>query len=160
MDPRDGVERLLRNCKARLLRSKTHLVWLLPTGRRWVIPKSPSDSHAWRNNFQELRKVLGIRLGRKKRVNGGVRKLRSVLTPPKEKLAPARPRGELGPPVYRYRVPARVQLKRGPVHPSAASTRKGHSLGTELIAEANRVLKEKGEEGLSEFLRQVKSHEK
>lgn len=159
MDPREGVQQLLRNCKARLLRSKTHPVWLLPTGRRWVVPKSPSDSHAWRNNFQELRKILGIRLA-KRRSNGAREKRpRPVPTPPRPKKL-AQPRGNLGPPVYRYREPAHVKYGRGPIHPSSAGTKKGYSLGDKLVAEANRVLREQGEEGLTSFLRQVKSHEK
>lgn len=60
MDYRSEVQRLLEESGAVLLRSKKHQVWQLPNGKKFVRSQTPSDQHSDRNNFSDLRRVLGI----------------------------------------------------------------------------------------------------
>jgi predicted RNA binding protein YcfA (HicA-like mRNA interferase family) len=55
------VLNLLRNAGAMLAREKRHLIFRFPDGRIWVVPKTPSDAHAWRNNLSGLRRRLNLR---------------------------------------------------------------------------------------------------
>lgn len=50
--------RLLHENGARLLRSKRHRVFVLPDGKRIVVPASPSDKRAWKNALSRLKKIL------------------------------------------------------------------------------------------------------
>lgn len=60
MEARIEVMDLLRSVGASPIRDKNHIVWELPGGRRWVVPKTPSDLHAWKNNLSDLKRALGI----------------------------------------------------------------------------------------------------
>ena len=52
---------ILHNTGATLVRQKRHQIFRFPDGRIWVVPKTPSDTHAWRNNLSDLRRKLDLR---------------------------------------------------------------------------------------------------
>jgi hypothetical protein len=52
------ITQQLKQCGAVLLRQRTHEVWRLPNGRRFVRSVSPSDRYAFRNQERELSKLL------------------------------------------------------------------------------------------------------
>lgn len=150
MDAQRQVENILRH--ARLLRTKHHNVFLLANGRRWVTPKTPSDAWAWRNNLADLRRVLGLRRRPKK-------KRRPEALPPRP---PAATKAEWTPPPRAepphivptsYHWPPVAPLRPRLGNRASSRTLKGHSLSAEVIAEANRVLKQEGQGALDGFLR-------
>jgi hypothetical protein len=51
----------LNRAGAVLARQRKHKIFRFPDGRIWVVPKSPSDVHAWRNNLSDLRRRLNHR---------------------------------------------------------------------------------------------------
>lgn len=57
MEAKKQVEVLLRRHTTKL-REKNHNVFLLPSGRRVIAPKSPSDGRAWKNKLAFLKKML------------------------------------------------------------------------------------------------------
>ncbi len=58
MNPQQQVMTLLHKNGAELLRQKRHFVFRLRSGRRWITPKTPSDSRSWRNNLADLKRTL------------------------------------------------------------------------------------------------------
>jgi hypothetical protein len=51
---------ILRTAGATLARQRKHQIFRFRDGKIWVLPSSPSDAHAWRNNLSDLRRRLGI----------------------------------------------------------------------------------------------------
>lgn len=51
---------LLKEHGFTLARTKKHKVWKHNDGRTWVMPSSPSDVYAWKNNLSELKNFLGV----------------------------------------------------------------------------------------------------
>lgn len=52
--------RTIQEHGGRLVRQKRHLAFRFPTGRVFIVPKTPSDSRAWRNSLSALKRFLGI----------------------------------------------------------------------------------------------------
>jgi predicted RNA binding protein YcfA (HicA-like mRNA interferase family) len=52
---------MLNDAGARLARQRKHRIFRFPDGRIWVVPKTPSDVHAWKNNLSDLRRRLNLR---------------------------------------------------------------------------------------------------
>lgn len=48
----------IREHGGRLVRHKRHLAYRFPTGRVFVVPKTPSDHRAWHNSLSALRRFL------------------------------------------------------------------------------------------------------
>lgn len=57
------VLRIIHENGGRLVRQKRHLVFRFPDGRKFVVPKTPSDLRAWRNSLSILMRLLGVRKG-------------------------------------------------------------------------------------------------
>lgn len=56
-DPRQEIERMLKEDGATLLRSKKHEIWKLSTGNHFTVSKTTSDN-GWRNALSYLKKML------------------------------------------------------------------------------------------------------
>jgi hypothetical protein len=54
------IENLIREHNGELLRGKTHLVFGFPDGRRFTVPNTPSDAHAYKNCLADLKRFLGL----------------------------------------------------------------------------------------------------
>jgi predicted RNA binding protein YcfA (HicA-like mRNA interferase family) len=52
---------ILNDAGAVLARQRKHRIFRFRDGRIWVVPKTPSDVHAWRNNLSDLRRRLNLR---------------------------------------------------------------------------------------------------
>jgi hypothetical protein len=52
------IEGLLKGAGAVLERKRKHCIWRFPDRRIWVVPSSPSDDRAYRNNLADLRRYL------------------------------------------------------------------------------------------------------
>jgi hypothetical protein len=52
---------ILHEAGATLARQRKHKIFRFPSGHIWVLPKTPSDVHAWRNNLADLRRRLNLR---------------------------------------------------------------------------------------------------
>jgi len=59
MSAQTQVFDLLRQYSAVLIRQRKHCVYRV-RGRIFVVPSTPSDTHAWRNCLADLRKILGL----------------------------------------------------------------------------------------------------
>ena len=57
----DEILQLIREHGGVLERSNTHNVYRFPDGRIYVLPKSPSDVRALKNNLSALRRFLGVK---------------------------------------------------------------------------------------------------
>jgi hypothetical protein len=51
---------LLKKYKCKHLRRKNHDIYLLPSGVRYTLVKTPGDHHAWNNSLAQLKTALGI----------------------------------------------------------------------------------------------------
>lgn len=57
-DPRTELRELLEACGAELIRSKRHNVFKLPSGRRFTVPKTASDTRSLKNSLARLKRLL------------------------------------------------------------------------------------------------------
>jgi hypothetical protein len=61
MEPQQQLEKMLSDCGASLLPSRTkHKVYVLPGGARYVVAATPSDYRAVRNQISDLKRLLGL----------------------------------------------------------------------------------------------------
>ncbi len=60
MNPKDEIDLLLKQDKARCVRQKTHKVWKLSNGAIFVIASTPQDTRADRNALARLKTLLGF----------------------------------------------------------------------------------------------------
>jgi hypothetical protein len=61
MDAKKELDKLLKDSGAQLKRSRKHLIWELPDGRKFTHSATPGDMRAYDNALSDLRKLLGIR---------------------------------------------------------------------------------------------------
>jgi hypothetical protein len=61
MSPQHEVFTILNDAGAVLVRQRKHKIFRFQDGRIWVIPSTPGDSRAWRNNLAGLRRHLTVR---------------------------------------------------------------------------------------------------
>jgi hypothetical protein len=52
---------ILQEAGAVLVRQRKHKIFRFQDGLIWVLPKTPSDTRAWKNNLAGLRRRLGMR---------------------------------------------------------------------------------------------------
>jgi len=56
-EPKDEVLSILKQCHAKLVRTKRHRVWRFPDGRIFTQSSSPSDVNADRQQLRDLRRM-------------------------------------------------------------------------------------------------------
>ena len=54
------IQEILKHHKAELVRSRKHLVWLLPNGRRFIRSSTPSDCNTSTIELGQLRRLLNL----------------------------------------------------------------------------------------------------
>jgi hypothetical protein len=64
VSPQRAVFTMLNDAGAVLVRERKHKIFRFQDGRIWVIPSTPGDSRAWRNNLAGLRRRLAVRTSR------------------------------------------------------------------------------------------------
>lgn len=156
MDAQKEVERILTEEGAILIRRTHHNVYQLPDGSRWVTPCSASDCHSWANNLSALKRRLGLQ---KQLKEIRERRLYKPFVEHKKEFlgeitGETEPLSAMSDQLFTMaleaigQIPKKKPYRRKPEH----ITRPVKSLPSDVILQANEILKNQGADAVAKFL--------